>query len=66
MIIISFGHICLCMYLLGHICLYYTLFQEDVDLLLDRLNKLPSDPDSVIQLHEYEQQEGMQFVNWPF
>ena len=37
--------------------------QEDVDFLLDRLNKLPSDPDSVIQLHEYDQQEGMQFVN---
>ena len=31
---------------------------EDVHLVLQRMNKLPSDPYSVVQLHEYSQEEG--------
>jgi sulfite reductase alpha subunit-like flavoprotein len=32
---------------------------DDVDLVMQRMCKLPADPHSVVQLHEYNQQEGL-------
>ena len=42
-----------------HAVIFPVNTDEDVHLVLQRMNKLPPDPHSVVQLHEYNKQEGL-------
>ena len=45
-----------------HAVIFPVNTDEDVNFILERLTKIPTDPASVVQLHEYNQQDGKSFV----